>query len=123
VSFVKPFTDVIGMSPEKRRNGNMSVGYLGRAALRREQCDMMAEARITGPEKSSIATKQPVNILPQQPKHAPTSTIPRPLLGNSMLNTHHQWRNSWKGCFLCSLCRVYITRTPDESTVTHEMEV
>jgi hypothetical protein len=40
------------------------------------------------PEKTPIARYRPVNTFPRQPKHAPTSTIPRPLLGNSHLTRH-----------------------------------
>jgi hypothetical protein len=43
VPFTRVITDVIGMSPWRRWNGNTPVGYLGWAALRREQCDMTAE--------------------------------------------------------------------------------
>jgi hypothetical protein len=31
--------------PQKRRNGDTPIGYLGRAALRREQCDVMPESQ------------------------------------------------------------------------------
>jgi hypothetical protein len=44
------------------------------------------KAGIAGPDKSSTARKRPVNTFPQQPKHAPASTIPGPSLGNSPLN-------------------------------------
>jgi hypothetical protein len=43
VPFKKTVIDVTITSPWKRRNGDMPVGYSGQAALRREQCDMMAE--------------------------------------------------------------------------------
>jgi hypothetical protein len=35
-------TDVTGISPQRE---DMPVGYLGQAAFRREQCDIMAESR------------------------------------------------------------------------------
>jgi hypothetical protein len=47
---------------------------------------MMVE-RILEAEKSSISSKQPVNMFPWQLKHAPVSIIPGPSLGNSLLNT------------------------------------
>jgi hypothetical protein len=45
-----PFTRTItGTSPpQRRRNADMPVGYLGRAAVRREQCDMTAESLNSG---------------------------------------------------------------------------
>jgi hypothetical protein len=42
VPFTKATTDVTGTSAQ-RRNDDTPVGYLGQAALRREQRDMMAE--------------------------------------------------------------------------------
>jgi hypothetical protein len=44
-------------------------------------------AGIGGPEKSSIFWQWPVIKFPRQSKHAPTSAIPGPSLGNSPLNT------------------------------------
>jgi hypothetical protein len=46
--FKKAITDITGLSPQKRRNGDMPVGYLGEAAIRREKCDMMAKSRNSG---------------------------------------------------------------------------
>jgi hypothetical protein len=49
--FARMNRDITGMSPERRRNGDMPVGYFGRVTLRSEQCDMKARtARIVGPE-------------------------------------------------------------------------
>jgi hypothetical protein len=45
VPFTKLTTDATGTSPQKRRNGNTPVGYLGRSALREEQCDKIIERR------------------------------------------------------------------------------
>jgi hypothetical protein len=36
--------------PWKKRNGNTPLGYSGRTALRREQCDEMYQSRITAVE-------------------------------------------------------------------------
>jgi hypothetical protein len=36
VPFMKVITDIMGMSPRRRGNCDMPVGYLGRAALRRD---------------------------------------------------------------------------------------
>jgi hypothetical protein len=38
-------TDVFGTSP-RRRNGDVPIGYLGHALLRRQQCDMTVENQI-----------------------------------------------------------------------------
>jgi hypothetical protein len=35
------------MLPHKRRNSDLPIGYLGRTALRTEQCDIFAESRGT----------------------------------------------------------------------------
>jgi hypothetical protein len=42
-----------------------------------------------GTEKSSIARQQAVNTFAWQTKQVTTSTIPRPSLGNSLLNMSH----------------------------------
>jgi hypothetical protein len=41
--FSRAITDVARTSSWKRRNGCIPVGYSGLAAIRMEQCDMMAE--------------------------------------------------------------------------------
>jgi hypothetical protein len=41
VPFARANTDITATPPERRRNDGTSVGYSGRVALRREQCDMM----------------------------------------------------------------------------------
>jgi hypothetical protein len=50
VPFMRLITDITGTSPW-RRNGNLPVGYLEQAALRREQCDGMAESQNSGTNK------------------------------------------------------------------------
>jgi hypothetical protein len=44
VPFTRPFTEITGTSPLKRRNGNMSISYLRQAASRRKQCNMTNNA-------------------------------------------------------------------------------
>jgi hypothetical protein len=46
VQFTKTITDVTGTS-DRRRNGDTHVGYSGRATVRREQCDILADIRDT----------------------------------------------------------------------------
>jgi hypothetical protein len=48
VPSARVITDITGRPPWSGRNGNMLVGYLGTAALRREQCDMMPESQNSG---------------------------------------------------------------------------
>jgi hypothetical protein len=61
------------------------------------------KARIAYPENTSIARQRPVNIFPQQPQHAPASTIPGQLLGNSPLNTSVNDRGIIGSSVLCSV--------------------
>jgi hypothetical protein len=68
LSFMKAITNVTGNSPHRTRNGDMPVHYLSETALRREQCDMMAESWNSGTKKR------------------------QPLLGNRMINTFPQQR-------------------------------
>jgi hypothetical protein len=42
--FTRAITDLTSTFPQKRKNGGTPVGYLGRAASRREQCDMRADS-------------------------------------------------------------------------------
>jgi hypothetical protein len=48
VPFVRVITDITGTLPWRRRDGGMPVGYLGRAALRIEHCDMTPESWYSG---------------------------------------------------------------------------
>jgi hypothetical protein len=43
VPFVRVIIDITWIPPWERRNGGTPVGYLERAILRREQCDMKPE--------------------------------------------------------------------------------
>jgi hypothetical protein len=49
--FTKAIIDITGKSPQRIRNGDKPVGRLGRAALRREQCDITTERRNRGTRK------------------------------------------------------------------------
>jgi isochorismate hydrolase len=51
VLFERMITDIKEMSPWRRRNGDMPVSYSRLAALRRDQCGMMAESWGSGVEK------------------------------------------------------------------------
>jgi hypothetical protein len=48
VSFERAIIDVTGTSHRRRRNGGTPVDYSGRAALRRERCNMMHESLNSG---------------------------------------------------------------------------
>jgi hypothetical protein len=50
VPFVR-ITVTKGVSPWRRRNGDMPVAYFGRAALRKDQCGMVAESQTSRTEK------------------------------------------------------------------------
>jgi hypothetical protein len=61
VSSARAIVDFTGAPPRRRKNGDTPVGYSGRAALRREQCEVTPESQNSGsvntfPSQSYVTT-------------------------------------------------------------------
>jgi hypothetical protein len=70
--FTKAIADAIGTSPWRRRNDDMPVGYLGQAALRREQ---WLKAGILKLEEAPIATQRRGKHSAATNQHATTEEL------------------------------------------------